>query len=102
MTHVTGSPILTPTQVIINHLLGLPVDARNRLIIINRRIPPVILPIMRIHTLVLLMFGQVQNTELSLVVKHVKVFVLDVVVDQFGLDLLLAMGVCAEFFVRTL
>lgn len=81
MTHVTGSPILTPTQVIINHLLGLPINTRNWLIIINRWIPSIILPVVGIHTLVLLMFSQVQYTELSLVVKHVKVFVLNVVVD---------------------
>ena len=57
---------------------------------------------MGIHTLVLLMLSQVQDTKLSLVVKHVKVLVLNVIVDQFGLDFLFTMGVGTEIFVRTL
>ena len=57
---------------------------------------------MGIYTLVLLMLSQVQDTKLSLVVKHVKVLVLNVIVDQFGLNFLFAMGIGTEIFVRTL
>jgi hypothetical protein len=45
-------------------------------------------------------FSEVKNAEFSLVVKHVKVFVFDVIVDQFGLEFLFAMGVGTKLFVR--
>jgi hypothetical protein len=53
-----------------------------------------------IHTFVLFVFSEVKNAEFSLVVKHVKVFVFDVIVDQFGLEFLFAMGVGTKLFVR--
>lgn len=102
MTHVTSCPIFASCQIVINHVLCLPIYTRYRLIRVNRWIPSIILPIMRINTLILLMFSQVQNTKFCLVIEHIKVFILDIVMNQFGLDLLLTMGICAELLIRTL
>lgn len=61
----------------------------------------IILPIMRIYTLGLIMFGQIEGTELSLIVKHVKIVILSVVVDQRRQDLLLTVGIGAEISIGT-
>jgi len=53
-----------------------------------------------INALVLFMFSQVQDTELGLVVKHVKILVFDVIVDQLCLNFFLAMGIRAELSIR--
>ena len=102
MTCVTGSTIATPTQIIIDHLFGVPVDTGEGLIRIDRGVTTVILPIMSVYALVFLVLSQVQNTELSLVVEHVEVLILNVVVDQFGEDLLLAVSIGAELSVWAL
>lgn len=102
MTGVAGSTIATPTQVVIYHLLSIPVDTGERFIRIDRGVATVILPIMSVYALVFFVLSQVQNTELSLVVEHVKVLILNVVVDQFGEDLLLAVSICAELSVWAL
>lgn len=81
MTHVTTGSTFTSTKVIVYHFLGIPVNARNWLIIIHWRVSSVVLPVMGINTLVLFVFSQVQDTKLCLVVKHVKILILDVVVD---------------------
>ncbi len=59
------------------------------------------MPVVCIYTFVLFVFGKVQYAEFSLVVKHVKVFVFDIIVDQFGLKLLFAMSVGTKLLVRT-
>lgn len=102
MTCVTGSTIATPTQIIIDHLLGVPVDTGEWLIRIDRGVTTVILPVMSVYALVFLVLSQVQNTELSLVVEHVEILILNVVVDQFGEDLLLAVSIRAELSVWAL
>lgn len=81
MTHITRSTMLTACQVVIDHILGLPIDTRYWLIRVHRRIPPVVLPIVRIYAFVLFMLCQVEDAELGLVVKHVKVLILEIVVN---------------------
>ena len=49
MTHVACSPTLAARQVIVNHVLGLPVNAWNGIIRVNRGVPSVILPVVSIH-----------------------------------------------------
>lgn len=56
---------------------------------------------MSVYALVLLMFSQVQYTKFSLIVKHVKIFIFNVIVDKFGLDLLLTVRICTEISVWT-
>lgn len=102
MTGVACGPITTATQVVIYHLLGIPVDTGEGFIRIDRGVATVILPIMSVYALVFLVLSQVQNTELSLVVEHVEVLILNVVVDQFGEDLLLAVSIGAELSVGAL
>ena len=102
MAHVTRSPILTTCQIVINHMLGLPIYAWYRLIWINRRIPTIILPIMCIYTLIFFVFCQIKNTEFRFIIKHIKVLILKIVVNQFGLYLLLTVSVGTKLFVRTL
>lgn len=64
MAHVTVRAILTPTVVIMDEVLGLPVDARlsksityDRFVKIDIGFPPVVLPIMSIDAFGLIMFG---------------------------------------------
>ena len=102
MTCVTGSTIATPTQIIIDHLFGVPVDTGEGFIRIDRGVTTVILPVMSVYALVFLVLSQVQNTELSLVVEHIEILILNVVVDQFGEDLLLAVSIGAELSVWAL
>lgn len=48
---------------------------------------------MGVDTLGLIVFGQIEGAELGLIVKHVKVVILSVVVDERRQDLLLTVGV---------
>ena len=100
MTHVAASSTFASTKIIVNHLFSFPVDAWNGFVRINRRVSSVVLPVVSIHTFVFFVFSEVKNAKFSLVVKHVKVFVFDVIVDQFGLEFLFAMGVGTKLFVR--
>lgn len=101
MTHVTCCTIFTASQIIIYHMLSLPIYTWYWLIWIYRWIPSIILPIMRIYTLIFFMFSQVKDTKLCFVIKHVKVLILKIVMNQFGLDLFLTMSICTELFIWT-
>lgn len=101
MAHITGGTIFTAMEVVINHLFGFPVYARKRFITIHRWISAIVLPVMSINTLILFMFGEVQDTKLCFVVKHVEVFIFDIVVNQFRLDLFFTMSVSTKLFVWT-
>ena len=81
MAHVAASSTFASAKIIVNHLFSFPVDAWNGFVRISRRVSSVVLPVVSIHTFVFFVFSQVKNTEFSLVVKHVKVFVFDVIVD---------------------
>lgn len=56
---------------------------------------------MRIDALGLIVLSQIEGAELRLVVKHVKIVILCVVVDQRRQDLLFTVGVRAEISIRT-
>ena len=51
---------------------------------------------MGIYALIFFVFGQVEDTELSFVVKHVKIFIFNVIMDQLCLNFLLTMSISAE------
>lgn len=57
---------------------------------------------MRIDTFGRLVLGQVEGTKLSLVEKHIEVFVLGVVVNQIGQNFLLTMRIRTKISIRTL
>ena len=102
MTHVASSTRTTSTKIIIYHLFSFPIDARNRLIIIDRRISSIILPVMSIDAFILLMFGKIKNTELGLIVEHIKILILEIVMDEFALNFLLTMCIRTKVFISAL
>jgi hypothetical protein len=96
MAHIAASSILAAAEIVVNHLLHFPIYTGDRFIRVNGWISSVILPVVGIYAFVFLMLGKIQDTELGLVVKHVKILIFNVVMDKFSLNLLLAVSIGAE------
>lgn len=102
MTHVASGSTLAAGKIIVNHLFSSPIDAGDGFVCVDWRVSPVVLPVMSIDTFVFFVLGQIEDTEFSLVVKHVEILVFNVVVNKFGLNLFLTVSVCAKLSVGTL
>ena len=102
MAHVTTSTWATSTKIVIDHLFSLPVDTRNRLIIIDGWISSIVLPVMGVNTFILFVLGKIKNAELGLVVEHVKILILNIVMNEFGLNFLFAVSIGAKVLIRAL
>ena len=99
MTVITLTPHRTPFAIKLQKLLLLPHRTLDRLIDMIIRIPPQILPVVRVDTTTPIMRQMAERTELGLVLKHKEVGVVVVVVQKVDFGLLLTVGVTAEFSV---
>jgi hypothetical protein len=57
---------------------------------------------MSVDTFILFVLGKIKNAELGLVVEHVKILILNIVMDEFGLNFLLAVSIGAKVLIRAL
>jgi hypothetical protein len=65
----------------------------DRLIGVGIGLAAVVLPVVGVYALRFIVFSEVEGTELCFVVEHVEIVILDIVVDERGQDLLLAVRV---------
>jgi len=77
-------------------------DRYHWLVDADMRGPSVVLPVVGVYAFGGFVFGEVEGAELCFIVEHVEIFIFGVVVDQFGEDLFLVVGVGAEVAVGTL
>lgn len=87
---LAGKLVLAPVAVVDDVVVGLPVRAGNRVIEIDVRLSPVVLPVMRVDAEGLIVLRQIEGAPNGFEVEHVEVIVVLEVVDQLDDDIVFA------------
>ena len=75
MTFLASRIVFTSIQIIYYKLIAFPVRTRYWIIREDMRLPPIVLPVVSIHTRSFIMLSQVERTSLGLEVKNIEVYV---------------------------
>lgn len=81
VTHLAINSLIAARVIIINHVFEIPIKACIRSIIITGGAPTIILEIMSIYTFGLIVFSEVEGTELCFVVEHIEISIILIIVN---------------------
>ena len=101
MTFVAPVSIGTPFFIFGDVFLDFPFGTRDRVVIEYLWFPSEVLPIMSIYTKRFVMVGKVEWAPDSFVMKHVEIFIINIIVNQFHFYFFLGMSEAAELSIFT-